>query len=84
MSKPANRMPLIDALKAIAALLVLLNHFSSYGPSPKQHATRSRRSRAGSSNIAAWPYRFSWSLPGFSLPEACQRKVRRCRFPRCH
>ena len=32
MSKPANRMPLIDALKAIAALLVLLNHFSSYGP----------------------------------------------------
>jgi peptidoglycan/LPS O-acetylase OafA/YrhL len=25
-------MPLIDALKAIAALLVLLNHFSSYGP----------------------------------------------------
>lgn len=32
MSKSANRMPLIDALKAIAALLVLLNHFSSYGP----------------------------------------------------
>lgn len=25
-------MPLIDALKAVAALLVLLNHFSSYGP----------------------------------------------------
>lgn len=25
-------MPLIDALKVIAALLVLLNHFSSYGP----------------------------------------------------
>jgi peptidoglycan/LPS O-acetylase OafA/YrhL len=25
-------MPLIDALKALAALLVLLNHFSSYGP----------------------------------------------------
>lgn len=25
-------MPLIDALKAIAAILVLLNHFSSYGP----------------------------------------------------
>jgi peptidoglycan/LPS O-acetylase OafA/YrhL len=25
-------MPLIDALKAIAAVLVLLNHFSSYGP----------------------------------------------------
>lgn len=32
MSQPANRMPLIDALKALAALLVLLNHFSSYGP----------------------------------------------------
>lgn len=25
-------MPLIDALKAIAALLVLTHHFSSYGP----------------------------------------------------
>ena len=32
MSSTVNRMPLIDALKAIAALLVLLNHFSSYGP----------------------------------------------------
>lgn len=32
MSTNANRMPLIDAFKAIAALLVLLNHFSSYGP----------------------------------------------------
>ena len=32
MSQSANRMPLIDALKAVAALLVLLNHFSSYGP----------------------------------------------------
>ena len=32
MSKVSNRMPLIDALKAVAALLVLLNHFSSYGP----------------------------------------------------
>jgi len=32
MSTSANRMPLIDALKALAALLVLLNHFSSYGP----------------------------------------------------
>jgi peptidoglycan/LPS O-acetylase OafA/YrhL len=32
MSQVANRMPLIDALKAIAAMLVLLNHFSSYGP----------------------------------------------------
>ncbi len=32
MSHPANRMPLIDALKALAALLVLLTHFASYGP----------------------------------------------------
>ncbi|MBS1144280.1 MAG: Acyltransferase 3 [Proteobacteria bacterium] len=32
MSKISNRMPLIDALKAVAALLVLLNHYSSYGP----------------------------------------------------
>ena len=32
MSQAASRMPLIDALKAVAALLVLLNHFSSYGP----------------------------------------------------
>jgi peptidoglycan/LPS O-acetylase OafA/YrhL len=32
MSNVIRRMPLIDALKAIAALLVLLNHFSSYGP----------------------------------------------------
>jgi len=32
MSNNANRMPLIDALKAVAAMLVLLNHFSSYGP----------------------------------------------------
>ena len=32
MSTSSNRMPLIDALKAVAALLVLLNHFSSYGP----------------------------------------------------
>ena len=32
MPQSAQRMPLIDALKAIAALLVLLNHFSSYGP----------------------------------------------------
>lgn len=32
MSKNSNRMPLIDALKAMAAMLVLLNHFSSYGP----------------------------------------------------
>lgn len=32
MSHPSQRMPLIDALKAVAAMLVLLNHFSSYGP----------------------------------------------------
>ncbi|MGE5472305.1 MAG: acyltransferase family protein [Bacteroidota bacterium] len=32
MSHPSNRMPLIDALKAVAAMLVLLTHFSSYGP----------------------------------------------------
>ena len=32
MASSSNRMPLIDALKAIAAMLVLLNHFSSYGP----------------------------------------------------
>ena len=32
MSNSNNRMPLIDALKAVAAMLVLLNHFSSYGP----------------------------------------------------
>ena len=32
MSQNASRMPLIDALKAIAAMLVLMNHFSSYGP----------------------------------------------------
>jgi peptidoglycan/LPS O-acetylase OafA/YrhL len=32
MSHVINRMPLIDALKAVAALLVLFNHFSSYGP----------------------------------------------------
>lgn len=32
MSNATPRLPLIDALKAVAALLVLLNHFSSYGP----------------------------------------------------
>ena len=32
MSRQSQRMPLIDALKAVAALLVLMNHFSSYGP----------------------------------------------------
>ena len=32
MPHPISRMPLIDAFKAIAALLVLANHFASYGP----------------------------------------------------
>ena len=32
MPRTNHRLPLIDALKASAALLVLLNHFSSYGP----------------------------------------------------
>lgn len=32
MSKAASRMPLIDALKAVASQLVLLHHLSSYGP----------------------------------------------------
>ncbi|PKO36701.1 MAG: GTP cyclohydrolase [Betaproteobacteria bacterium HGW-Betaproteobacteria-6] len=32
MSQNLHRMPLIDALKAVAALFVVLNHFSSYGP----------------------------------------------------
>jgi len=32
MKPSPSRLPLIDALKALAALLVLLNHFSSYGP----------------------------------------------------
>lgn len=32
MSKTTQRLPLIDALKGSAALFVLLNHFSSYGP----------------------------------------------------
>lgn len=32
MSKSASRMPLIDALKAIASQLVLFHHLSSYGP----------------------------------------------------
>jgi len=32
MSQTLHRMPLIDALKAVAALFVVLNHFSSYGP----------------------------------------------------
>lgn len=32
MSATDNRMPLIDALKAIASQLVLLHHFSAYGP----------------------------------------------------
>lgn len=32
MKNTANRMPLIDALKAIASQLILLHHLSSYGP----------------------------------------------------
>ena len=32
MSKSASRMPLIDALKAVAAQLILVHHFVSYGP----------------------------------------------------
>ena len=47
MSNPANRMPLIDALKALAAVLVLLNHFSSYGP-------------LAASAQAAFPGLFGW------------------------
>ena len=47
MTQPSSRMPLIDALKAIAALLVLLNHFSSYGPL--------------AANLRdAWPVLFDW------------------------
>ena len=40
-------MPLIDALKALAAMLVLLNHFSSYGP-------------LAASAQAAFPALFGW------------------------
>lgn len=32
MSTPANRMPLIDAFKAIASQLIVLHHLSAYGP----------------------------------------------------
>ena len=32
MSQAAHRMPLIDALKAIASQIILLHHLSSYGP----------------------------------------------------
>ena len=32
MSKSAGRMPLIDALKAVASQLILVHHFASYGP----------------------------------------------------
>ncbi len=32
MSNQANRMPLIDALKGIAAQVILLHHLSAYGP----------------------------------------------------
>lgn len=47
MTQPSQRMPLIDALKALAALLVLLNHFSSYGPL--------------AANLRdAWPGPFDW------------------------
>jgi len=47
MSQSTLRMPLIDALKALAALLVLANHFSSYGP------------LAAVAN-EAWPTLFGW------------------------
>lgn len=32
MSNPAHRMPLVDALKAVASQLILLHHLSTYGP----------------------------------------------------
>jgi len=32
MSQPSNRMPLIDAFKAIASQLIVLHHLSAYGP----------------------------------------------------
>ena len=32
MSNTANRMPLIDALKAIASQLIVLHHLAAYGP----------------------------------------------------
>lgn len=32
MSNSANRMPLVDALKAVASQLILLHHLASYGP----------------------------------------------------
>lgn len=32
MSSAANRMPLIDALKAIASLLIVTHHLAAYGP----------------------------------------------------
>lgn len=32
MTAPSNRMPLIDALKAVASQLIVLHHLSSYGP----------------------------------------------------
>jgi peptidoglycan/LPS O-acetylase OafA/YrhL len=32
MTSPSNRMPLVDALKAIASQLIVLHHLSAYGP----------------------------------------------------
>ena len=32
MSQSSARMPLIDALKAIASQLIVLHHLSAYGP----------------------------------------------------
>lgn len=32
MNEPSRRMPLIDALKALASQLIVLHHFSAYGP----------------------------------------------------
>ena len=32
MSQSSNRMPLIDALKAIASQLIVLHHLAAYGP----------------------------------------------------
>lgn len=49
MTQSAQRMPLIDALKAIAAVLVLLNHFSSYGP-------LAAAGRAALPELFAWCY----------------------------
>ncbi len=32
MTAPSSRMPLLDALKALASQLIVLHHFSAYGP----------------------------------------------------